>query len=488
MPYRNVLPLNRINRWQLFAGLHFAADLTALTLAWRLTIQTRVALNPWARLQMTDDSFRQVIPDPLLIMVLWTLVSLWLGTYRRRPVLSAVHAFGQAVESDVIACALAVIVTFFSLGANDMARSFILLFAPISLPLLGLSFYLSVFVSMTLERRWAQPARVAVVGDGEDARPLLETIRKSAVRSLSVAGLIVPEAAAAVATAGGTSLPVLGTVGQLAEVINREHLDQLICVSGRPDDFVACSAVSHRMGITLSRPVAPHGDNIRFRFNNEHGLDLVDAEPVGITPLQHLAKRVVDLVLGSLLLLLLAPLLVILAALIRCTSKGPVFYKSARVGKGGRHFIFWKFRSMYTSGPARDTLRARNESGGHLFKMKRDPRVTPLGRWMRRYSLDELPQLFNVLKGEMSLVGPRPLPAEDLDPDGLSRIHNLWAEQRTEVVPGITGVWQIRGRSDLKFEQMVELDMDYIRNWSLALDFQILLETPLAVFSGRGAY
>jgi lipopolysaccharide/colanic/teichoic acid biosynthesis glycosyltransferase len=242
------------------------------------------------------------------------------------------------------------------------------------------------------------------------------------------------------------------------------------------------------MGVTISRPVLSQWENIRFRFNNENGLDLVDAEPVIVTPLQQFAKRVVDLVVSGLILILLLPLLVVLAVLIRLTSKGPVFYKSHRVGKGGRHFVFWKFRSMYAEGPARLELRSRNEANGHLFKLKRDPRITPLGRFMRRYSLDELPQLVNVLRGEMSLVGPRPLPAEDLDPDGLSQLHAAWAQQRTQVVPGITGIWQIRGRSDLTFEQMVEFDMDYIRNWTLGLDFQILLETPLAVFSGRGAY
>jgi exopolysaccharide biosynthesis polyprenyl glycosylphosphotransferase len=277
-------------------------------------------------------------------------------------------------------------------------------------------------------------------------------------------------------------------MNQLAEVINRERIDQVICVSETPEDFVMCSTVSHRMGVTISRPVFSPWENIRFRFNDDHGLNLVDAEPVCVTPLQNFAKRLVDLVLSTVFLIALLPLLIVLACLIRLTSKGPVFYKSRRVGKGGRHFIFWKFRSMYTDGPTRKDLLSRNENHGHLFKVKRDPRVTPLGRFMRRYSLDELPQLINVLLGEMSLVGPRPLPAEDLDPDGLSRLHAAWAQQRTQIVPGITGIWQIRGRSDLSFERMVELDMDYIRTWSLGLDFQILLETPLAVFSGRGAY
>jgi exopolysaccharide biosynthesis polyprenyl glycosylphosphotransferase len=487
MGYRNVLPFDRITRWQWFANIHFAFDIAALAAAWYLTIDLRVALNPWIQNQRSQEAFRDMIPNPLVIVALWTVVALWLGPYRRKSVLSAVQAFRQAIETDVIACALAIVITFFYRGvSNDISRSFIILFGPVSLVLLGISFYMSAFAAMTVESRWTKPKRVAVVGDGADAHSMIENIQRTGVSSLKVAGIIVPERT--ISTDNGNSFPVLGTVRQLAEVINRERLDQVICVSNALDDFAMCSAISHRMGITISRPVVPQWENIRFQLNNHYGMDLIDAEPVSFTPRQYFVKRLVDIVASSLLLILLAPLLLVLVALIRLTSHGPVFYKSPRVGKGGRHFMFWKFRSMYVAGPAREDLLKRNESNGHLFKLRNDPRVTPLGRFMRRYSLDELPQLFNVLRGEMSLVGPRPLPAEDLDPDGLSRVHATWAEQRTEVHPGITGIWQIRGRSDLTFEQMVEFDMDYIRNWSLSLDIQILLETPLAVFSGRGAY
>jgi lipopolysaccharide/colanic/teichoic acid biosynthesis glycosyltransferase len=182
-------------------------------------------------------------------------------------------------------------------------------------------------------------------------------------------------------------------------------------------------------------------------------------------------------------------LFALIAFAIQATSLGPVFYKARRVGKGGRYFVFWKFRSMFIGGPSRTELMQHNEASGHLFKLRQDPRITPVGRLLRRFSLDELPQLLNVLAGDMSLVGPRPLPTEDLEPDGMSTTFEQWAEQRSHVRPGITGLWQVSGRSELPFSKMIDLDMEYIRRWSVALDLRILLvDTPRAVLSGRGAY
>jgi lipopolysaccharide/colanic/teichoic acid biosynthesis glycosyltransferase len=199
-------------------------------------------------------------------------------------------------------------------------------------------------------------------------------------------------------------------------------------------------------------------------------------------------KRGIDALASLALITLLLPVFILIAAMVRLTSRGPVFYCSRRVGKGGRYFMFWKFRSMYVGGPRRNDLAIANEKTGHIFKMRQDPRVTPVGRILRRLSLDELPQLFNVLAGDMSLVGPRPLPAEDLDPDGMSRKFTDWATQRSLVRPGITGIWQIRGRSELPFNSMMELDVEYIRNWSLGLDLEILWKTPRAILFGEGAY
>jgi lipopolysaccharide/colanic/teichoic acid biosynthesis glycosyltransferase len=223
-------------------------------------------------------------------------------------------------------------------------------------------------------------------------------------------------------------------------------------------------------------------------FTTLYGIPMLDMRPVAFTRRQELVKRAFDIVIASTLLAVQAPLLALTAILIKVTSEGPVLYRSSRVGQGGRHFTFLKFRSMYVNLIDRHDLASHNENGGHLFKIRRDPRITPLGKILRRFSIDELPQLVNVILGQMSLVGPRPLPSEDLDPDGMSTRFAVWAEQRARVLPGITGLWQIRGRSDVPFEQMMELDIEYIKNWSLLLDLKITLYTPIVMLSGRGAY
>jgi lipopolysaccharide/colanic/teichoic acid biosynthesis glycosyltransferase len=182
-------------------------------------------------------------------------------------------------------------------------------------------------------------------------------------------------------------------------------------------------------------------------------------------------------------LIVLAPILALIALAVKLDSRGPVFYGQLRLGKDGRQFKMLKFRSMNVDADKRlSELKEQNEATGPLFKMRRDPRVTRVGRFIRRWSLDELPQLINVFRGEMSLVGPRPpMPSEVAE-------YEDWQLGRLRAVPGVTGLWQVSGRSEVPFHDMVRLDLHYIRNWSLALDVEILLRTIPAVLTSRGAY
>lgn len=197
-----------------------------------------------------------------------------------------------------------------------------------------------------------------------------------------------------------------------------------------------------------------------------------------------LFKRLFDTIISFILLVILSLPMLIIALLIKIDSPGAVFYQQTRVGLKGEYFRIWKFRTMVqNASQLQRQLEAKNEiSGGVLFKIKNDPRVTRVGKYLRRYSFDELPQLFNVLRGEMSLVGPRPLTLRDVDK--FASKHYL----RHEVLPGITGLWQVSGRSDTDSENVFDLDFKYIQNWSLVLDFKILLRTVGVVLKSKGAY
>jgi exopolysaccharide biosynthesis polyprenyl glycosylphosphotransferase len=199
---------------------------------------------------------------------------------------------------------------------------------------------------------------------------------------------------------------------------------------------------------------------------------------------QLVMKRLIDIVGSAALLLALAPVFAVVGLLIRLDSPGPIFFAQERVGFNKRRFRMLKFRTMVDgSDQQQQILEHLNEVEGPVFKIKNDPRITRLGRFLRRFSIDELPQLINVFKGEMSLVGPRPLPVRDV-----TRIDAQWHKRRFSIKPGITCLWQVNGRSNIGFDDWVRLDLDYIDKWSLGLDLLILLKTIPAVFKGPGAY
>lgn len=214
------------------------------------------------------------------------------------------------------------------------------------------------------------------------------------------------------------------------------------------------------------------------------GVPTIRLAQSAIVGIDFFSKRIFDIVVSSILLAIIGLPMLLIATLIKLDSPGSILYKQTRVGLKGNHFKIWKFRTMVVNASdLQQKLEAQNEvQGGILFKIKDDPRITKVGKYLRRYSLDELPQLFNVLRGEMSLVGPRPLPVRDVAK--FSEAHFF----RQEVLPGITGLWQVSGRSDTGSDGVFNLDFEYIENWSLALDFRILLQTVQVVFRAKGAY
>ena len=237
------------------------------------------------------------------------------------------------------------------------------------------------------------------------------------------------------------------------------------------------------MGVAVR--VVPHGFHLTtgefFKYN------------IGFIPIleyveehnyrRHFGKRFFDFLISLISLLFLLPFLIVIGLIIKFDSRGPILYKSKRYGCKGRMFNMYKFRSMTKDADKMiEQLRHQNEVDGPIFKIREDPRISRVGAFLRRYSLDELPQLINVLRGDMSLVGPRPLPIEQIEKEDLRQLRRL------QIRPGITGLWQIRGRSDISFVRLIKWDIWYINNWSFWLDLNILLQTIPVVLKGKGAY
>ena len=472
---------------RLYQALRLLADAIAVACAWRLTIDIRIFLNSLTSQQVTVEEATFWAPSLLLVLALWSLLAWRLGHYAA-PAQKGWHKnLLSIVEQSLLASIVVVSVTAFdrSIGVHA-SRAFMLIFFPVSLVTLALARFGTLLLCLKTESLSHSPVRAALLGDCAAAAHLLRQISPTPGKRI-FRGLIVPESQSAGEALD--TLPVLGTTSQLAEVINREQITQIIMLnSSMPHTEVErCGMVCKRMGMPMNFAFEIGTDSARMHLSTFYGFPVLEVTPHNFSKAQELPKRIFDLLLASVSLVLTAPMMLAIAIAIKLDSNGPVFYRAPRVGKGGRHFICFKFRSMYTVTDRVQVL-AANEKTGHIFKIKNDPRVTRVGRWLRRYSLDELPQVFNVLRGEMSLVGPRPLPAADLEPDGMSRAFAEWAEGRARVQPGITGLWQIRGRSELPFEEMVRLDLEYTRNRSLLLDIKIILETPALVFKGIGAY
>jgi exopolysaccharide biosynthesis polyprenyl glycosylphosphotransferase len=279
---------------------------------------------------------------------------------------------------------------------------------------------------------------------------------------------------------------VLGTLAALPRILAEYDVDELIVADSELPEQELLEVVeeAHRRAVKVR--IAPKTKELltqRGQYVPGQGVPLFELRPPVLAGTDWALKRTFDLVVSALVLVGGAPLWALVALAIRLDSPGPVLYRDRRVGVGERDFAMLKFRTMVADAERlQSVLEAANEADGALFKIRDDPRVTRVGRILRRVSLDEIPQVLNVLRGEMSLVGPRPLPLRD------HRQLEAWHRKRYLVLPGMTGLWQTMGRSTLGFDDLVRLDFYYVDNWSIWLDISILAKTLPAVLARRGAY
>lgn len=330
---------------------------------------------------------------------------------------------------------------------------------------------------------------VLLVGETPEAMEIARTLEASEHRGLRLLGFarLAPTAApeARVTQPGLRRSYPLYNLSQLPELLRRHVIDEVVFAVSKDDlekleaTFLMCEEEGVKTRLLLS--FFPHVIS-KVYLERLRDMPLLTFSTTPEEESLLLMKRVADFVTALVLAVVLSPLFLLLAMLVKLTSQGPIFYRQIRCGLGGRKFTLYKFRSMRADADLqREELEAMNEADGPVFKIKDDPRCTPVGRFMRRFSLDELPQFVNILKGEMSFVGPRPPLPEEVEK------YEPWQRRRLRMQPGLTCLWALEGRSKLNFRRWMELDLEYIDNWSPALDLKIFLKTIPVVLLGRGA-
>lgn len=414
------------------------------------------------------------------LLPLWGLSLYWSGTSDFR--LSYREVATRYVKAVVLGLVLFMVALFlFRLG--PISRSFVAMFALIQLGALMLGHVVAIEAAKSLRRRNDDGHRVVIVGANERGVAFAESLRTQSPVNVKVLGFVsVPGE-----SGHPKARPNLGYVGSLAGLLDRQPVDEVVfAVPGKHPEILrdamgACEVRGVDVLVNLP-PTVPHKGTMQIANVSGFDYPLLNLRRTPTSEARLAAKRILDFTGSFIGLVLTGPIMLATAIAIRITDPGPVLFRQVRAGRNGRKFTMLKFRSMVMDAEKRKAeLMHLNEMDGPVFKIQRDPRITAVGRFIRKTSIDELPQLFNILFGDMSLVGPRPALPSEVDQ------YEAWQRRRLSVKPGLTGMWQVSGRNQIDFEEWMKLDLQYIDNWSLWLDIKIILKTIPAVVLRSGA-
>jgi len=478
-------------------SFHLLMDMILTVVAFQAAYLLRVELAQTTLVRYVSwfkAFYRPILPFEtyqlllVLVLPLWAVLLYSFGSYRSQRLISVksqAWALFKAVFSGGV---LLVILIFFTrIGGIDIAvvsRTLIISFVIINYVLLLTERLVARQVLSYWRRRGYNFRTVLVIGSGEHARKLARLVEENTEWGLKLLGFVTDdEKVLAAGDLGGR--PVLGHIRDMERVIHHNVVDEVIFAVPRTklwdmeDIFLLCEEEGVRTWVAAN--FFPHLV-AKIQLDDLQGLPLLTYTTTPTNEFMLLMKRLFDLFVALLMLIIHALPMLAIALMIKLTSRGPVFFRQERLGLHGRPFTMLKFRSMVADAEQRKAqLADSNEMDGPAFKMKHDPRVTWVGRIIRTLSLDELPQLINVLLGQMSLVGPRPAPREEVEH------YQRWQRRRLSMKPGLTCLWQIAGRNRVDFDEWMHLDLQYIDNWSFGLDLKILLKTIPAVFLARGA-
>ena len=427
--------------------------------------------------------YRVYLPFAALFTLLLILVYRQQGIYRLRRQVSWFDEFYAILNGTAIGIVITIVFIFLYRSAF-YSRLIFLYAGLLSAGILGLSRLLKVILLRRMRRQGIGTRKVLIVGAGEVGRTVMRAMVANPESGYNIVGFLDDNPAKGETDIG--RFKALGDISNLIDILEAQEIDEVIITLPWQYHRKIVSVMAQCERENVRGRIVPDLFQMtlsRMQVEEIAGVPMIGIKEVGISGLNQLVKRTIDVSLSLLALILGSPLMALIALMIKLESPGPVLFPQERVGKNGRRFTLFKFRSMVVGAEQQqEALQDLNEADGPLFKIKEDPRTTGLGKWLRRLSLDELPQFYNVLQGDMSLIGPRPpLPVEVAQ-------YQEWHKRRLEVSPGITGLWQVSGRSELTFDEMALLDIYYVENWSLGLDSKILWQTIPRVLFGKGAY
>ena len=455
------------------------SDIILVSLAFAAAYQTRAILHLQRLFYLTVEQTALILGFAL---VAWVTIGLWLEIYEK---LDSGHP--RIILRDTVRqCAYGALclVLFEYLLRLDLSRFFLGLFSAYAWVLLLLFRLTAGRVVGVIRREFAAPHYVMVVGTGERAIRMAEALEQSAEYGVRLRGFLSEQTENAPAEIALGSLYKVQPIGELPSILRQHVVDEIIFAVGSEsladleEVFLLCDEEGVRTRVAVD--FFPHV-NSTVSLDRFGSTPLLTFSAAPYDEIRLLVKRLTDIAAAAAGLVVLAPFIAVIAILIRLTSPGPVIFRQVRCGLNGRRFLFYKFRSMCRNAeelrPALEHLNTRET----VFKIPHDPRLTSIGRYLRKFSIDEWPQLWNVLRGDMSLVGPRPAVPSEVER------YQRWQRRRLRMRPGLTCLWAISGRDNVDFETWMKLDMQYIDNWSLALDWKILLRTIPHVLIGHGA-
>lgn len=459
-------------------------DMLLINLAFYLSYVVRYRLQfPYPVLPQYDAPFTPYIPTALLLTVLCLLSYRIDGLYEQRRKRRWFDEVYRIITGTMTSIVIIMAITF-ATQPLVYSRGMMILAGVLIIAFLGIARLARQGILLRMRRRGVGVDHVLIVGMGDLGRAVIQNVLADPLLGYKIVGYIDDDPAKSSGSLG--RIKGLGSLEKLANIIDEQSVDEVLVTLPWMYHRKIMHIIEQCERESVRVRVVPDVFQQRMRnldLDSLNGIPLIGPGPDKLGRSALLTKRLIDLLLTSLAMPLFGIIFAITALLIKLDSRGPVIFRQQRIGKDGTPFAALKFRSMvFNAEDLKAELQELNEADGPLFKIKDDPRITRIGRFIRRTSIDELPQLINVLKGEMSLVGPRPG-----TPDEVAQ-YEPWQHKRISVRPGITGLWQVSGRSDVPFEEMCLLDIFYIENWSLDLDLRIIMQTIPHVLFGKGAY